>query len=312
VVFDGVSLGVMSFAFGVFDLAVHYGGTPDLEIRLVAGEPETVICGGGLSYPVPYDLAAIRAADLIIVPNWRDPAEPPPAPVLEALRVAHAAGARLAGLCSGVFVLAAAGVLDDRPATTHWALADVLATRYPKVRVRASELYIDDGDVLTSGGGAAGMDLGIHLIRTLYGATVANRLARAMVVPPHRPGGQAQFVQSLVAEPDGDDDPVAEAMRWAHGHLDAILPIDVLARRAGMSRRNFDRRFRQITGTPPATWLTYQRILHAQHLLESSGLPVDEIARRCGFSSAASLRPHFRRQVGIAPLAYRQSFGEMS
>jgi len=232
--------------------------------------------------------------------------------VLEALRVAHAAGARLAGLCSGAFVLAAAGLLDDRPATTHWALADALAGMYPKVRVQASDLYVDDGDVLTAGGGAAGMDLGIHLIRTMYGAAVANRLARAMVVPPHRPGGQAQFVQSLVEAPDRDDDPVAEAMRWALGHLDAILPIDVLARRAGMSRRNFDRRFRQITGTAPATWLTYQRVLHAQHLLESSRLPVDEIARHCGFSTAAALRPHFRRHVGIAPLAYRQTFGEMS
>jgi transcriptional regulator GlxA family with amidase domain len=312
VVFDGVSLGVMSFAFGVFDMAVQYGAMPDVEIRLVAGEPDTTMRGAGLSCGVPYDLAAIRSADLIIVPNWRDPAELPPPPVLEALRVAHAAGARLAGLCSGAFVLAAAGLLDDRPATTHWALADVLATMYPKIRMRASELYIDDGDVLTSGGGAAGMDLGIHLIRTLYGAAVANRLARAMVVPPHRPGGQAQFVQSLVAEPDGEDDPVAEAMRWALDHLDAILPIDVLARRAGMSRRNFDRRFRQITGTAPATWLTYQRVLRAQHLLESSRLPVDEVARRCGFSSAAALRPHFRRRVGISPLAYRQSFGAAS
>lgn len=311
VVFDGVSLGIMSFAFGVFDMADYYGAVPDLEVRLVAGEPDTAMRGAGLSYVVPYDLAAIRTADLIIVPNWRDPAEPPPAPVLEALRVAHAGGARLAGLCSGVFVLAAAGVLDDRPATTHWALAGVLATMYPKIRVRASELYIDDGDVLTSGGGAAGMDLGIHLIRTLYGATVANRLARAMVVPPHRAGGQAQFVQSLVTEPE-DDDTVAEAMRWALGHLDAVLPIGVLARRAGMSRRNFDRRFRYIAGTAPATWLTHQRILRAQHLLESSRLPVDEVARRCGFSSAAALRPHFRRQVGIAPLAYRQSFGTAS
>jgi transcriptional regulator GlxA family with amidase domain len=311
VVFDGVSLGIMSFAFGVFDLAVYYGAMPDLEVRLIAGEPDTAMYGAGLSYEVPYDLEAIRTADLIIVPNWRDPAEPPPAPVLEALRAAHATGTRLAGLCSGAFVLAAAGVLDDRPATTHWTLAGVLAKMYPKIRVRASELYIDDGDVLTSGGGAAGMDLGIHLIRTLYGATVANRLARAMVVPPHRPGGQAQFVQSLVPEPD-DDDPVADVMRWALGHLDTTLPVVVLARRAGMSRRNFDRRFRQTTGTAPATWLTYQRVLRAQHMLESSRLPVDEVARQCGFSSAAALRPHFRRHVGIAPLAYRQTFGAAS
>jgi transcriptional regulator GlxA family with amidase domain len=308
VLFDGASLGIMSFAFGVFDLAVHYGALPELVVRVVAGEPDAAMAGGGLSIDLPYDLAVIHDADLVIVPNWRSGTEDPPAAVLEALRFAHANGARIAGLCSGAFVLAAAGLLDDRPATTHWAMADLLAHRYPKVLVQEAVLFVDDGDVLTAGGGAAGMDLGLHLIRVLRGAEVANRLARAMVVPPHRPGGQAQFIESPVPAID-DDDPVGETMSWALTQLDQLLPVDALARRANMSRRNFDRRFREITGATPANWLTHQRVIRAQHLLESSSLPVDEVARYCGFSSSAALRPHFRRLVGVAPASYRETFG---
>ena len=311
VVFDGVSLGIMSFAFGVFDLALHYGVLPDLDLRVVSGEPSAAITGGGLSCYVPYDLDAILAAGLVIIPNWRDPAEPPPEPLLGALRAAHAGGARVAGLCSGAFVMAAAGLLDGRPATTHWALAGQLAQMYPKVEVRPDQLYVDDGDVLTAGGGAAGMDLGLHLLRGHCGAAMANRLARYMVVPPHRPGGQAQYIESPLPAPD-DSDPVGEAMTWALGHLDQPLPVALLARQAGMSRRNFDRRFREITGAAPLTWLTHQRVLRAQQLLESSRLAVEEVARRCGFSSAAALRQHFKRLTGTAPAAYRTTFGPVS
>ena len=307
VVFDGVSLGIMSFAFGVFDMAKHYGVLPDLEVRVVAGEPAAALSGGGLRCEVPYDLDAIGTADLVIIPDWRDPAEAPPLALLEALRAAHAAGARIAGLCSGTFVLAAAGLLDGRPATTHWGMAGQLARMHPKIDVRPEQLYIDDGDVLTAGGGAAGMDLGLHLLRTQYGADVANRLARSMVVPPHRSGGQAQYVETPLPALDGDD-PVGETLTWALGHLDQALPVDALARRAQMSRRNFDRRFREITGTAPATWLTHQRVLRAQQLLESTRLPVEEVARQCGFASAAALRPHFRRLVGTSPAAYRTTF----
>lgn len=311
VVFDGVSLGIMSFAFGVFDMAVSYGELDGLDVRVVGGEPGATLVGGGLRPAVPYDLAAIRDADLVIVPNWRAPQELPPEPVLEALRAAHARGAKVAGLCSGVFVLAAAGLLDDRPATTHWAAAGLLGQLYPKVDVRESVLYVDDGDVLTAGGGAAGMDLGLHLIRLMAGAEVANRLARSMVVPPHRPGGQAQYISSPVPEPD-ETDPVGETISWALTRLDQLLPVDELARHANMSRRNFDRRFREITGATPANWLTHQRVIRAQQLLESTELPVDQIARYCGFSSAAALRPHFRRLVGVAPASYRETFGTVS
>jgi transcriptional regulator GlxA family with amidase domain len=308
VVFDRVLLGSMSFAFGVFDIAAHYGGLPGLTQRIVAGEPNASIIGGGLSLAVPYDLEAIRTADLILVPTLPQPtAENPPERALEALRAAHAGGAQVAGLCNGAFVLAAAGLLDGRPATTHWALADRLAEMYPKVRVDATVLYIDDGDVLTAGGGAAGMDLGLHLIRATAGATAANRLAKAMVVAPHRPGGQAQYIETPV--PDGGaDDPVAETIAWARTRLDTALPVSLLAERAHMSRRNYDRRFQEITGVAPARWLTHQRVIRAQQLLESSDLPVGEIARSCGFSSAAALRPHFRRLVGVTMTDYRNAF----
>ncbi|MEO3876777.1 helix-turn-helix domain-containing protein [Nonomuraea sp. B12E4] len=308
IVFDGALLGSMSFAFGAFDIAAHYGLLPDLDLQIVGGEPGAAIVGGGLSCEVPYDLEVIRAADLIIVPNLRqEAAESPPEPVLEALRAANGRGARVAGLCSGTFVLAAAGLLDERPATTHWAVADRLTEMYPKVKVDARVLYIDDGDVLTAGGGAAGMDLSLHLIRAMAGAADANRLARAMVLPPHRPGGQAQYIQSPIPELDTKD-PVAESMTWALTRLDTAIPVSVLAERAHMSRRNYDRRFREITGNAPATWLTHQRVIRAQQLLESSDLAVDEIARLCGFSSAAQLRPHFRRLVGVAPATYRETF----
>lgn len=308
VVFDGVSLGIMSFAFGVFDMASAHGELAATDVRVVSGEPDAALSGGGLNCPVPYDLAAIRDADLVIVPNWRSPMERPPAGVLDALRQAHANGARVAGMCSGTFVLAAAGLLDGRPATTHWGLAGLLAGLYPKVKVDASALYVDDGDVLTAGGGASGMDLGLHLIRTMCGADVATKLAKGMVLPPHRPGGQAQYIESPI--PDAhDDDPVTESMAWALTKLDTNLPVDALAQRAHMSRRNYDRRFREITGTAPATWLTHQRVIRAQQLLESTELPIDQIARYCGFSSGAALRPHFRRLVGVAPVTYRETFG---
>jgi transcriptional regulator GlxA family with amidase domain len=307
VVFDGISLGIMSFAFGVFDLAKHYGVLDDLDVRVVAGEPSAAVTGGGLACEAPYDLAAVAAADLVIIPNWRDPAEAPPPSLLEALRAAHAAGARIASMCSGTFVLAAAGLLDGRPATTHWALAGLLAQMYPKVDVRPAPLYIDEGDVLTAGGGAAGMDLGLYLLRTEYGADVANRLARFMVVPPHRSGDQAQYVETPLPVLDRGD-PVGETLTWALSRLDRAIPVGLLARRAQMSRRTFDRRFREITGAAPAAWLTHQRVLRAQQLLESTRLPVEQVARQCGFSSAAALRPHFRRFVGTVPAAYRATF----
>jgi transcriptional regulator GlxA family with amidase domain len=307
VVFDGTPLGLLSFAFGVFDLARHYGALPGSGVRVVAGEPGTTLGDGNLSCQVPYDLNAVLDAELVIIADWRDPEETPPRPVLDALRTAHASGAHLAAMCSGAFVLAAAGLLNGRPATTHWAHCAALERKYPSIDVRQDQLYVDDGDLLTAGGGAAGIDLGLHLLRLRLGASVANRIARYMVVPPQRSGGQAQYVETPLPAPDTADS-VGATLAWALGRLDQPIPVGQLARRAGMSRRHFDRRFREITGTTPATWLTFQRVLLARQLLEETRLPVEQVARRCGFSSAASLRPHFRRIVGTVPAAYRAAF----
>ncbi len=307
VAFDGVSLGELSFACGVFSMAIEHGAAPGMELQVVSGEPTSTTHNCGIAYELSYDLDVIRRASLVLIAYWRDPEQSPPQALLEAIRDAHAAGARIAGLCSGAFVVAAAGLLDDRPATTHWALAETLGRMYPKIHLDRKALYIDDGDVLTSGGGAAAMDLGLHLLRGLYGATVASSLARYMVVPPHRRGGQAQYIQSPVPEPDIAD-PVGEAMSWALQNLDQVLPVRALASRAQMSRRNFDRRFADITGTAPAAWLTHQRVLRAQQLLESTDMTVEEIARRSGFPSSAALRAHFGRAVGVAPAEYRRTF----
>jgi transcriptional regulator GlxA family with amidase domain len=307
VIFDGMPIGILSFGFGVFEVGKYFGVLPGLDVSIVAGEPGATMGGGGLSCQAPYDLGAIRDADVVIVPEWRHPGEDPPSAVLDALLAAHDNGAQIVGMCSGTFVLAAAGLLEDRPATTHWALADVLARRYPAIDVRPGVLYVDDGDVLTAGGGAAGMDLGLHLIRAHLGGAVANRVARFMVVPPHRAGGQAQYIESPLPETD-ETDPVGETMHWALARIDQALSVDRLARHARMSRRNFARRFREITGATPAAWVVHQRVLHAQQLLESTDLPVEVVAKSCGFLSAAAMRPHFKRLTGAVPAAYRSTF----
>lgn len=312
VLFDGALLTSMSFAFGVFDIAKHYGALPAGEVTVTAGEPNTAIEGGGLSCPVPYDLQTITDADLVIVPNLPQPrAENPPEATLSALRTAHSKGARIAGLCSGTFVLAAAGLLDGRPATTHWVVADRLTELYPKVRLDAAALYIDDGDILTAGGGAAGMDLGLHILRTMIGAAATNRVAKALVVAPHRQGGQAQYIETPMADTAQSTDPVMESMTWATERLDSALPVHLLAERAHLSRRHYDRRFLEHTGTTPAKWLIHQRVIRAQHLLETSDLTIDQIARACGFSSGAALRPHFRQQVGVTMTDYRNTFTQL-
>jgi AraC family transcriptional activator FtrA len=233
----------------------------------------------------------------------------PPHAVLDALRRAHDRGARLASICSGAFVLAAAGLLDGREAATHWRYADLLAARFPRVRVRADVLYLDGGDVLTSAGTAAGIDLCLHLIRSDHGAAVANAVARRMVVAPQRGGGQAQFVEAPVAARI-DDDPVGRAMAWALERLAEPIAVGDLARAAFMSTRNFSRRFVAATGTSPARWLLEQRLLASLPLLEGSDLPVEEVGHRVGFRSPAAFRRHFASARGIPPSAHRRAFGQ--
>lgn len=245
-------------------------------------------------------------ADTVIVPGWADVDEDPPAGLVDAVRAAHEAGARVASLCTGAFVLAAAGLLDGRRATTHWAHTEVLAARYPQVEVDPDVLYVDGGSVLTSAGKAAAMDLCLHLVRLDHGSSIANTVARRLVVPPHRDGGQAQFVNTPVPAPDNH--PLAELFPWVIERLDRPLTVEDLARRASMSSRNLGRHFKAVTGSTPLQWLLTQRIRHAQELLETTDDSVDAIAAATGMGTATTLRRHFNRTVGVPPDTYRRTF----
>jgi AraC family transcriptional activator FtrA len=253
------------------------------------------------------DLSVLVHADTVIVTaGGRD--DGPSDELVDALRSAHARGARVVSLCTGAFTLAAAGLLDGRRATTHWGVADDLARMYPQVEVDPAVLYVDEGDVLTSAGAAASMDLCLHIVRSDFGAEVANALARRIVVPPHRSGGQAQFVETPVDTSEEAPDTLSQVMDWAVEHLDAELTIEELSRRAAMSERTFARRFRATTGTTPYQWLIGQRVALAQRLLETTDLPVELIAVRAGFGSPAAMRVHFQRIAATSPQSYRRSF----
>lgn len=296
-----------SIPISVFGVDRRDAGVPNYRLLVCAAEPGPLRTTGGVELIAPHGLDGLHRAGTVIVPAWHSPSRTPPAPVLDALRRAHREGARVVGLCGGAFVLAAAGLLDDRPATTHWMYAPALAKSFPKVRVDPRELYVDDGDVLTSAGTAAGIDLCLHLVRIDHGSDAANALARRLVVPAHRVGGQAAYMDlSLPEEISGD--PLATVISWALENLSEKFDIEVLATRAYMSRRTFDRRFRSLTGSAPLQWLLTQRVLQAQRMLETTELQVEEIARRCGFRSPVALRGHFRKQLGIPPAAYRDAF----
>jgi transcriptional regulator GlxA family with amidase domain len=260
----------------------------------------------GFAIDVPRGLDAVAEADTVLVPGLRPPQWPPPAAALDALRAAHARGARVASICTGAFVLAQAGLLDGRRATTHWAHAERLARRYPAVTVDPGVLYVDEGDVLTSAGVAAGIDLCLHLVRRDHGAEVANAVARRIVVAPHRDGGQAQFVEAPL--PPASDRGLQATRAWAAQRLRDPLTVAALGRNAACSERTFARRFRAETGTTPLQWLLGQRVLHARRLLEATDLPVEHVADEAGFGTAASLRSHFRRATATTPLAYRRTF----
>jgi transcriptional regulator GlxA family with amidase domain len=251
-------------------------------------------------------LHGLRRAGTVIVPGWADVDEDPPADLVGAVRAAHEAGARVASLCTGAFVLAAAGLLDGKRATTHWAHTDALAARYPEVEVDPDVLYVDNGRVLTSAGKAAALDLCLHLVRLDQGSSTANAVARRLVVPPHRAGGQAQFVTTPV--PARDDHPLAALFPWAIENLDQPLTVEDLARRARMSSRTLGRHFRAATGTTPLQWLLTQRIRRAQELLEATDDSVDAIATATGMGTATTLRRHFNRTVGVPPDSYRRTF----
>ncbi len=288
-------------------------GAPHYAFSLAGVRPGPVQSSTGIELTAPQGLAALDDADTVVVPGIEVGGSADDfAQAAQAVARAHRRGARVMSICTGAFVLADAGLLDGRRATTHWDSTERLARRYPRVTVDPGVLYVDEGSVLTSAGVAAGLDLCLHVIRRDHGAALAAHIARRTVVAPHRDGGQAQFVSRPIAdEPVAGADTSLESTRaWALSRLDQALDVRTLARRACMSPRSFARRFRQETGTTPAQWVTDQRTRLAQSLLETTDIPVEHVAARTGFGSATSLRTHFGRRLATTPTAYRRAFRE--
>ena len=303
VAFDKISPFHLSVPCAVFgDSPLH-----EFQLKVCSAEPGPLTTTAGFDVTAAHGLDALATADVIIVPSWRDPAERAPEALLQALVAAHQRGAQVVGLCVGAYILAQAGLLNGRRATTHWAFAADFAQRYPAVRLDADVLYIEDGNVMTSAGTAAGIDCCLHLVRQRYGAQSANKVARRLVVPPHRQGGQAQFIeQPLPATAPGSRLAVLIDQMRANLHLPYSL--DSLAQQSLLSRRTLTRKFRQLTGTTVGDWLLRERLAYAQRLLEASDQPIERIAEMTGFGSATSLRQFFGRAFGISPRAWRQAF----
>ncbi len=306
VVPDDPSLFELGVVHEVFGIDRTDDGVPGFDFRSCSERPgEPIRLRNGLTLTTPWGLEAAEDADLVVVPAY-DSARPPSEEVLEIFRRAHARGAWVLSVCSGAFLLGEAGLLDGRRATTHWRHTDELRERFPQALVDPDVLFVEDDRVITSAGTAAGIDACLHLVRVELGAAVANRIARRMVVPPQREGGQRQFIDLPVPECTADS--LTPVLTWMREHLAEEQPVRELARRAAMSERTFARRFAAETGTTPGKWLLAQRLHHARTLLESTDLPVDTVATRAGFGSAALLRHHFGTHVGVAPAEYRRTF----
>ncbi|MET8699978.1 helix-turn-helix domain-containing protein [Kitasatospora sp. NPDC004723] len=307
VVMEDVHPFELGVACEVFGLDRSEDGLPAYDFALAGARPGPHRTHAGFAVDVPHGPERLATADLVVVTASSMSGEYP-APLLDALRATVERGARVLSICSGAFVLGAAGLLDGRRATTHWRYTAELAARHPRTTVEPDVLYVDDDPVITSAGTAAGIDACLHLVRKVQGAEVARAIARRMVVAPHREGGQAQFVHRPL--PEGGGESLAPLLDWMRHHLDEESTVEQLAARVHMSPRTFARRFHQETGTTPHRWLIGQRLLLAQRLLESTTEPVDAIAARCGFGNAATLRHHFGRRLGTTPLAYRRCFAE--
>ncbi|MGE8638737.1 MAG: GlxA family transcriptional regulator [Achromobacter sp.] len=307
IAFEGISPFHLSVPCMVFGDDLARLGVPRYQLLICGERPGLIPTMSGFKIEVEHDLSALAQADTIIMPAWRDPEESAPPALLDALRAGHARGARIAGLCLGTFVLAEAGLLDGRTAATHWVWGDDFERRHPKVRLDRKSLYIDDGDILTSAGTAAAIDCCLHLLRRDHGAEIANRVARRMVVAPHRHGGQAQYIEQPLPERKGSD-MLSATLDWAIENLQQPLTLDLLADKAGMSRRTFTRRFKAKTGATVSGWVLNHRLAAAQRLLETSGQAVDLIAENVGFGSSVSFRQHFTHAFAISPSAYRKQF----
>jgi transcriptional regulator GlxA family with amidase domain len=305
IAFDGMTPFHLSVPCLVFGSSL--GAQAAFALRVCGVDDAMLGTTAGFGIQPGHGLDALDNADVVVMPAWHDDCRPAPPALLDALRRVHARGACVVALCLGAFPVAEAGLLDGRAATTHWAAADELARRYPKVKVDPEVLYVDEGDVLSSAGVAAGIDCCLHLLRRLCGADAANAVARRLVVAPHRQGGQAQFIERpLPVSPS--DGRLSRVLDWVSRNLDAPHDLDALAERAAMSRRNFTRHFRQATGMSFKQWLLEQRLAHARTLLESGDAPVELVAQQAGFGSALSLRQHFRTALQTSPAAYRKQF----
>jgi transcriptional regulator GlxA family with amidase domain len=302
---DGVVAFDLTAPAQAFTLAAAADGTPLYEFSTCSLDGGEVRTTTGFGLRPQAGLEALERADTVVVPGYFAIFEPPPAAATAALAAAAARGARALSVCTGAFALAAAGLLDGRRATTHWRWAGELAARFPRVAVDPAALYVDEGEVMTSAGLSAGIDLSLHVIREDFGAATGDRVARHMVAAPHREGGQAQFARRA---PSADSGSLEPTRRWALERLEEPPDVAAMSGHAGVSPRTFARRFREETGTTPLQWLLAQRVLEARRLLEESDLPVEAIAWRCGFGTAAALREHFRRATATTPTAYRRSF----
>lgn len=305
--FDGISLFHLSVPGLVFGIEPPPRGLSAYAMTHCAEKPGEVGTSQGISINVPRGLETMRKAEIVIVPSWTEPEAAASPLIVDALLKAHRRGAQIVGLCLGAFVLGDAGLLDGRQATTHWAARDVFARRFPAADFRPEVLYVEDDNIVTSAGTAAAIDCCLNLVRQRDGADVANRVARMLVTPPHRQGGQAQFIEQPVPELPSESR-LPGVLEWALEHLAEPLSVDVLADAAHMSRRNFTRRFREATGTTVARWVVNARLARAQQLLETTDLPVERIATEVGFRAALSLRQNFSELFGTTPSAYRRTF----
>lgn len=303
-----------SFEYGcaaeVFGLPRPEMGPDWYSFTSCAVEPGPLRAMGGLKVTADAGLEGLADADTIIIPGWKGADVPPSAELIEALRAAHARGARLMTICSGVFVLAATGLLKGKRATTHWGYAAKLQARYPELTVDPGVLYIDEGQILTSAGSAAGLDLCLHVVRRDFGPRIANQVAKRLVLAPHRNGGQAQFIERAV-QPTPDSR-LADVIASLQARLGEPLTIADMAKAAAMSERTFIRRFKDATGLAPGEWLIGARVERARELLEAEDLPIESVAEGSGFGAAATLRHHFRRKIGLSPAAYRSQFAAAS
>lgn len=309
IVFDEVSPFELGVACEAWAIDRSGDGLPVMDFAVCSPDGRPVRTIAGFDVAVQHGLDRVAEADLVVLPAMSR-GIPVPAEVIHALRTAHDRGARILSICSGAFVLGAAGLLDGRRCTTHWMHTAELAERFPAAKVVPEVLYVEDGTILTSAGTAAGLDACLHLWRQEFGSAAANTVARRMVVPPQRQGGQAQFIKDPVPEQRAETlDPL---LTWIVGHLDEPLDVDALARRAAMSPRTFARRFRDETGTTPHAWITARRLHRAEQLLEETDLPVERIAADVGFGNAATLRHHFTRIRRLSPQQYRRRFATAS